>query len=64
MLADLMRELQTLPTPKLGFVLTGVDGSGYEYGYGYGYGDDTQKGLAVADDGSAAQQPAARGYRR
>lgn len=39
MLNDLARELQTLPTPKLGFVLTGADSTGtYGYGYGYGYG--------------------------
>jgi capsular exopolysaccharide synthesis family protein len=38
-LSELHRTLVELPTPKLGFVLTGAehDASGYGYGYGYGY---------------------------
>jgi succinoglycan biosynthesis transport protein ExoP len=39
MLADLARELSTLPTAKLGFVITGA-GAEETYGYGYGYGED------------------------
>jgi receptor protein-tyrosine kinase len=38
MLAEMHRLLQTLPTMKLGFVVTGAEGEeGYGYGYGYGY---------------------------
>jgi len=36
MLSDLARELDTLPTAKLGFVITGAD-AGEAYGFGYGY---------------------------
>jgi Mrp family chromosome partitioning ATPase len=43
MLDDLSRELQTLPTPKLGFILTGADTTdAYGYGYGYGHGHGTE----------------------
>jgi capsular exopolysaccharide synthesis family protein len=54
MLNDLTRELRTLPTAKLGYVLTGADATGI-YGYGYDYAhpaDDT------ADDSRSA------GFRR
>jgi len=39
MLTELHRTLLELPTPKLGFVLTGSehDAGGYGYGGGYGY---------------------------
>jgi capsular exopolysaccharide synthesis family protein len=37
-LEELARVLDSVPTVKLGFVLTGPGGdTGYEYGYGYGY---------------------------
>jgi len=54
MLNDLTRELQTLPTPKLGFVLTGADATGI-YGYGYDYAHP-------ADD--AAEDARSAGFRR
>jgi polysaccharide biosynthesis transport protein len=41
MLSELGRQLATVPTPILGFVLTGAgeeEGYGDRYGYGYGYG--------------------------
>lgn len=47
MLDDLSRELQTLPTPKLGFILTGADTTG-TYGYGYGYSRDADQAQAEA----------------
>jgi Mrp family chromosome partitioning ATPase len=40
MLGELGRQLATVPTPVLGFVVTGAgedEGYGYDYGYGYGY---------------------------
>jgi tyrosine-protein kinase len=38
MLHELHRQIEALPTPILGFVLTGAgEESGYGYGYGYGY---------------------------
>ncbi len=38
MLHELARQLATVPTPVLGFVVTGADEeSAYGYGYGYGY---------------------------
>ena len=41
MLAELARQLGTMPTPVLGFIVTAAgeeQGYGYAYGYGYGYG--------------------------
>jgi polysaccharide biosynthesis transport protein len=39
MLTELARQLETMPTPVLGFVATAAgDEEGYGYGYGYGYG--------------------------
>ena len=41
LLAELARQLNTVPTPVLGFVVTGAgeeEGYGDGYGYGYGYG--------------------------
>ena len=41
MLGELGRQLATVPTPVLGFVVTGSgedEGYGYDSGYGYGYG--------------------------
>jgi succinoglycan biosynthesis transport protein ExoP len=38
MLSELNRLLETMPTTKLGFVVTGAE-SEETYGYGYGYGD-------------------------
>jgi succinoglycan biosynthesis transport protein ExoP len=38
MLGELGRQLATVPTPVLGFVVTGAgEDEGYGYGYGYGY---------------------------
>ena len=39
MLSELARQLQTVPTPVLGFVVTDAgEEEAYGYGYGYGYG--------------------------
>jgi Mrp family chromosome partitioning ATPase len=39
MLRDLSRVLESVPTTKLGYVVTGLQREeGYGYGYGYGYG--------------------------
>jgi polysaccharide biosynthesis transport protein len=38
-LSELARQLSTVPSPVLGFVVTGAgEEEGYGYGYGYGYG--------------------------
>jgi Mrp family chromosome partitioning ATPase len=61
MLAELRRQLDTAPAPKLGYIVTGSGGGdsvGYGYGYGlpyggYGYGDpdktDRARGSRLAD---------------
>jgi polysaccharide biosynthesis transport protein len=38
MLGELARQLETMPTPVLGFVVTDAAGEEEGYGYGYGYG--------------------------
>jgi Mrp family chromosome partitioning ATPase len=38
MLGELARQLATVPTPVLGFVVTDAAGEDEGYGYGYGYG--------------------------
>ncbi len=44
MLRELHRLLETAPTAKLGFVLTGAgSGEGFGYGYGYGYGSTSHE---------------------
>jgi capsular exopolysaccharide synthesis family protein len=55
MLNDLARELQTLPTHKLGYVLTGADATGI-YGYGYDYAHPTGDGAGDAPVSAARRQ--------
>ena len=38
MLSELARQLSSVPTPVLGFVVTDAAGEEEGYGYGYGYG--------------------------
>jgi capsular exopolysaccharide synthesis family protein len=60
-LSELHRTLVELPTPKLGFVLTGAehDPRGYGYGYGYGYGGPRgQDSPAAPDDAEHSERSA------
>jgi succinoglycan biosynthesis transport protein ExoP len=68
MLRELRRALETAPSPKLGFVVTGSGGGdaigygygdGYPYG-GYGFGDERKRNKeAPANAPAAAEPPAA-----
>jgi len=58
MLSELARQLATMPTPVLGFVVTDADAEaeGYGYGYGYGYGAYDTKPNAQSKTGTAASK--------
>jgi Mrp family chromosome partitioning ATPase len=47
MLSELARQLASVPTPVLGFVVT--DAAGEEEGYGYGYGGYYARSYAPSD---------------
>jgi Mrp family chromosome partitioning ATPase/capsular polysaccharide biosynthesis protein len=55
MLGELGRQLATVPTPVLGFVVTGAgEDEGYGYGYGYGYHAKPYEQSSKARAGSEA----------
>ena len=55
MLGELRRELAAVPTPVLGFIITGADhDDAYTYGYGYGYGESSPQPSTAQESVEAA----------
>ena len=55
-LSELARQLATVPSPVLGFVVTGAgEEEGYGYGYGYGYGHSYARPVRAEREGGSTR---------